>query len=493
MKLIINNIATFHSKIERIVPFLISIVFFIAYSTLSIVRHNNFGSFGFDLGMINQIVWKFAYLKEPLNTIYQHPFTSTFTDHIEFIYIFIAPLYRLFPNPITLLIIQAFLVTSSGIAVFYFARFFKLHILVSYALMISYLMFYGIQNALWFEVHSLTLAAGILPWFLYFLYTSRIKLTVLFFILAISCKEDIALFTFMISLLHYWKYRAKISLVLAGISFLYLCSIFLVYFPYFTEDGYRFQSTSGLFSNLNPLYMIDTDEKRSVIFYATAWFGFLPLLSPVYLLPALADLAHYFILGRDVPTAQTFFMHYRVVLALLFVWPAIMAINKYRRRLNTIPIACYILLWAFILQYILHLPLSYLVKQWFWTTPSSVTSINAMITHIPHNASIVSQNNITPHISGRDVVFTLWPEKKDFGANSPCDNSTCDWFRWEGNPQYLIVDTAHEWDIRHFLTHPQEFKNGLTHLEDTQVISKEKQIGTTILYRVHQNPSLPLR
>lgn len=469
-------------------PLLICLLFFFAYSIISVVRHLHFGSYGFDMGITDQMVWNWSNFRIPINTIYQHPFTSAFTDHIEFIYPLIAPIYKLFSSPLTLVVLQAFVVTFSGIPVYLLAKNKKLKTSVCYTLLISYLMFYGIQNALWFDVHSLSFAAGFLPWFAYFLETKRDKLAVLFFLLSIGAKEDIALFTLLISFIYFVTSKRKINIVFILLSLAYLFAIFYIYFPHFTVDGYRFINQGGMFSNLNPSYFFDTPDKINVTLYGLLSYGFLPLLAPLYLLPGAADLTHYFILGHSVPTAQTFFMHYRVTLSFFLVWPTIFAISRFKKYLNNNFIAFYLLIAAIFCQYALHLPLSYLTKKWFWTTPSSVAAINKTIKEIPQNSSLVSQNNITPHVSKRNEIFTLWPEIKNFKSNSPCGKADCDWFRWAGNPEFLIVDTAPDWDIRHFLTNRDNFIQGINNLKNAGVIKEYKINGTTTLYKILKHP-----
>lgn len=474
-------------KYSKYHPFLVCFLFFLAYSTLSVVRHIHYGSFGFDLGITDQIVWNYARFKIPINTIYHYAFTSTFTDHIEFIYILTSPFYWIYSDPKTLLVLQALALSFSGLPVYFLAKRKKLHPLVCLTLLVSFLMFYGIQNAIWFDVHSLSFAAGILPWFAYFIETKKTKLSILFFILAISCKEDIALFTLLISFIYFLKTRQKLLLFFMVFSLLYLFAVFGIYFPQFTQEGYRFQNKEGLLSDLNPSYFLDTSEKRKVILYAFFHFGFLPLTTPLYLLPAFADLGHYFVLGHTVPTAQTFFMHYRVTLAFFFAWPTIVAISAYKKILNNKKVALYIVMTALINQYILHLPLSYLSKSWFWNKPASVNNIETVITFIPKDASVVSQNNITPHISQRKEIFTLWPETKLFSKNSPCGPQPCKWFRWAGKPQYLIVDTSSDWDIRHLLLNQEDFKETVINLEKAGFIKVEKRVGNTTLYKIVKN------
>ena len=202
----------------------------------------------------------------------------------------------------------------------------------------------------------------------------------------------------------------------------------------------------------------------------------------------LGDLATYFVIGSDLTGAQGLFMQYRITLAPLMAWVTISTIHKYK-ILNTKWIALYLILCTAFVQYNLHLPLSYLSKQWFWQESQSVKTINDVITnYLPQGSSVVSQNNITPHISERENIYTLFPDKKDFIKNSPCGQKNCDWFRWAGNPEYLIVDTAKDWDIRHLLANRGDYISGLRNLEKEGIVKIYKQEGTTVLYKIIRNP-----
>src|SRR5262249_21008165 len=95
---------------------------------------------------------------------------------------------------------------------------------------------------------------------------------------------------------------------------------------------------------------------------------------------------------------------------------------------------------------------------------------------------------ITPHISQRDKIYTLYPEKKTFTNTSVCGEKLCDWFRWDGNPKYLFVDTSDMWDARHLLIDRPLFLKGLTNIEKAGIVARYKEIGTTILYKINKNP-----
>src|SRR5690348_4810420 len=197
----------------------------------------------------------------------------------------------------------------------------------------------------------------------------------------------------------------------------------------------------------------------------------------------------YFVLASDLPGAQGLFGHYRIGLTVFLTFATVQTLTKFK-KLNKWYMALYILFFAVLVQYTLHLPLSYLTKQWFWAKPTAVGTINEIIKqYLPNNAAVVSQNNITPHISQRDNIYTLYPEKQKFLKNSPCGQTECNWFRWDGSPTYLIVDTSADWDARHLLIDRPLFLDGLKNLEKKQVVSIYKKNGNTILYFVHKNPN----
>jgi uncharacterized membrane protein len=471
-----------------ILPFLVCLCFFAAYGTLSIVRHNHYNSFGYDLGINDQTVWRYAHFQLPVSTISPLPDRSKLDLHVELIYALIAPFYWIWETRRMLLLVEAAAICLSGIPVFLLARKKGLKPALSIALVVSYLAFYGVQQVMWFDTHSVTYAAAFLMWFIYFLETKKKIPAAIFFFLAITAKENIGLLTFLIAAVYYIRERSKFPLVLMAISFVYVSFLFFVYFPYIVHIRYFYENSAGLFSNLNPASFVDSDEKRQVLWYSLLSFGFLPLLSPLYLIPAVGDLTTYFVIANQLPGAQGLYEQYRVTLAPLLMWPTIISLAKYK-KLNKWYAGVYIILCTMLVQYVLHLPLSYLTKQWFWTQPSGVMNINYLIkNNLPRKASVVSQNNITPHISHRDQIYTLYPEKKVFEHHSPCGQPTCDWFRWYGNPQFLLVDTSPDWDARHLLTDRNNFLSGLQNLEKTHIVTKYRQVGSAILYKVNMNP-----
>jgi len=476
----LNNIA----KKEILIALFLCLIFFAAYFTLSTIRHHNFQS-GYDLAIVDQVIWKYSHLKTPITTVHSYYNTSIFEDHIEIIYLLISPLYWIFSSAYTILFLQALSISSSGMAIFLLARSKNISLFLSISILLSYLSFYGIQFAIWSDVHSLVFAVSFLAFFVYALETKKTKLSVLFFFLSIFCKEDIALLTFFISLVNFYYSKWRINLFFMSFSVIYLLLVFFIYFPYLTRDGYRYDNPNGgIKKDLNLLYMLDTKEKKEAIFYSLLHFGFMPLLAPVYLTVAFVDLAHYFVLGHTlVSSAQGIFGHYRSSQALFLAWSTVVAISKYK-FLKKWYVGVYLIFFAAVVQYFLHLPLSYLSKSWLWQTPTQIYDVEKVIAELPENAAVVTQVNILPHVSHRDEVYTMFPESREFILNSPCGRKNCAWFRWGGKPSYLLVDTSNIWDSRHLLTENPNFNEGINNLEKEKVIKLLKRSNTSKLYKI---------
>lgn len=465
-------------------PLCICLLFFVAYASMGVVRHMHFLT-GYDLADVDQAIWKYSRFEKPITTNLTYAFTPILWDHVELIYPLLVPFYWIANTVYTLILLQAFGICSSGVAVWLLCKKYKLSDFNTFALLISYLSFYGIQNAIWADVHSLVFGVTFLVWFLYFIEIKKWKTASVFFILTIICKEDMALLTLLISSVLFYFRRDKQLLWYIGWSIAYLFFIYEIYFPHFVPGGYRFQSKDGLLSHINATNFWNTPNKRNVLLYSSLWYGLLPFLSPLYLLPAIGDLIKYFVVANSVVTSgQSMFGHYRSSLSILLLWPTIFTISRLK-FLQTKYTGLYILLCTLILQYLLHLPLSYLTKRWFWTTPPSVVYMKQGIQSIPKNASVVTQVNFLPQMSHREEEFVLWPETKNFPTEtSPCGKPTCNWIRWAGSPQYMLTDISNNWDIRYWLTTRENFMDAINNLQKAGVIHPLKSWQTTTLYKV---------
>ena len=470
-----------YNKIIAHAHIIIAVVFFIAFSTLTIGRHMQFESYGFDLGIVDQTVWNYSRFQQPITTIQFYVFTSKLSDHFELIYAIISPAYWLWSDPRSLLLLESLSVIIGSLAIVTLAKKLELNRYLTLTLQAGFLIFFGTQHGLWFDVHNVGFAIAPLSWFLYAVHLRKIKLALVMCLLVISAKENLALLTGSIALTYIIIYRYKEAFLYAVISALYLAFIFGIYFPYMTPDGYRYDSDQTY--NLNPIKMIDSPNKRETLGYSLFSVGFIPILNPLTLIPALVDLATYFVLADQLKGTHGLFMHYRMTLAPLLFWATVLTISK-RAKLNNAYTALYIILISLFLQYHLHLPLSYLSKNWFWQNLSQRQYIHDSLKTISPEASVVTQNNLVPHLSRRKEIFVIWPQEgraDNQGIGTP-------WLRWAGKPHYLVVNTASQWDIRHLLMDPQFFRQALQNMEQEGYIIKESHNQDTTIYSIQKQP-----
>src|SRR5260221_1513402 len=98
----------------------ICLLFFIAYTILGLERYNYFAA-GYDLAVIDQAIWEYAHFMAPISTNHAYAFTPILTDHVELIFLLVAPFYWIWDNVQTLIILQGFLICFSCIPVFLLA------------------------------------------------------------------------------------------------------------------------------------------------------------------------------------------------------------------------------------------------------------------------------------------------------------------------------------------------------------------------------------
>lgn len=100
----------------------LSLLFIIAYSTLSFVRHLHYDSYGYDLGINDQTVWKYSTFQVPVSTIAPLADRSKLAMHVELVYALLAPLYWIWDSRRMLLIAEVVALVSGSIAAYLFAK-----------------------------------------------------------------------------------------------------------------------------------------------------------------------------------------------------------------------------------------------------------------------------------------------------------------------------------------------------------------------------------
>lgn len=467
------------------VKFLVAwiIILFALYSALSIVRHNNFQSGAYDLGLYDQSVWQYSQFQAPYNTIKNRFILG---DHLALTLPILSPLFWLWDDARMLLLFQAFWVSLSALPVFLLIRNRGYSSLTALCLSFVYSLFYGIQFMVFFDFHPVAIGVGLLAWIAYFLESKRWKFLWASIILLLLTQENMGVALASLGLIYVFqkKYR-KVALGFIAGGFL-ASFIAIIITKSLSPVGFEYTPQIKLHPANLILDFFSSNEKREVWLYSFSWFSFLPLLSPGAILAVLLDLSQYFLTGEAFARMWSPFMHHRAILAPFLLLGTLDAINLLKRKFKPEFIAIFMVLVALLLQYKFHFALNKLSKPIYWQSEKWMEDNRSLISTIPKGIPLASTQSITPHLSHRKEIYLIYPREHEIKGN-PCARNLCWWLDFPIEAKYLVINLSKQQTLTQLLESPQNFKEATDNMEKTGKIKLEKQIGTARLYKVEHD------
>lgn len=269
---------------------------------LGLLRHTRYATFAFDLGIYDQGIWLLSRFKEPFVTVRG---LNLFGHHMNLILLLIVPFYWMGAGGGTLLVIQVLAQASGAYAVWLLARDRLAGRWLAVAAAGALLLNSTYQYLTWEFFHPDALAIS--P-FLFAYWAARARRWRWFAfnaILAVACKEDVALAMAMMGLIIWIRGDKGKGALTAGLSLgWWLLSTRLLqpallggampfYDSFFGEFGATAgQAVRGMLSN--PAKVLEVASRPDRIAYylmMLAPLALLPLFSPLTALPALPMLA----------------------------------------------------------------------------------------------------------------------------------------------------------------------------------------------------------
>ena len=162
---------------------------FCAYLALSLGRWRRQSAPSWDLAIFEQAVKGYAYFGAPIIDI-KGPGFNQLGDHFSPLLVVLAPFYRMFPSPVTLLVAQCVLVAISIVPVMMVARRF-LGGKASVAIGIAYGVSWGLQSGVDVQFHEYALAVPLLAFCLWAYLSHQWISTVVLALLLLGVKEDL--------------------------------------------------------------------------------------------------------------------------------------------------------------------------------------------------------------------------------------------------------------------------------------------------------------
>ena len=449
---------------------LLILFFWIIYSFISIFKHLHYQTFTWDTGFFDQLLWKLSRFKEPVSSFSN---LHVFGDHFQFILLFFVPLYWL-PQSIKLLFItHALIAVIASLPVYLISlkvnklprperprysplslheradapelgsmySFFRIHPLTKslgysaseykskiFALAVSFsmLIFTGFQFAVLDGFHQsvfspLFYALAILG---LVLRNSWIYWGSIFGLLI--TKEEMALLAVSVGLIALiLKDRIKGAItIFASLAVFF----FAVYFFLPAVQGEYVHSDYGVLGK-TPLDVAESMLTKPALFLNLLLFpaakartvlesffsfGFLPILSPIYLISAVQQFAVRFV---DTVTVHRWvnLNHYVFPLASIMAVAAIFStatLQKIFKRAKNfcIFLALYLVIFGLMQDYLFHGPVNSLLKADFYVKKQWMRDNYEVLKYIPKGASVAATNNLGPHISQRDKFYLIMEE-----------------------------------------------------------------------------------
>jgi uncharacterized membrane protein len=170
------------------VTWVIALATFIAYDTISVFKYLRLDPGSWDLGIFTEYVKQLAHLHAPVVSIRGAGF-NLLGDHFQPIVGLLAPFFRVFPTPETLLVAQALLTAASVIPVCRAAQE-LLGTWASRGIGLAYGFSWGLQQMVNFDFHEIAFAVPLLAFSLSALVRRRLRPTVLWALPLVFVKED---------------------------------------------------------------------------------------------------------------------------------------------------------------------------------------------------------------------------------------------------------------------------------------------------------------
>jgi len=164
-----------------------------AFGFFSVRRHDAFETGRFDLGNMVQVVWSTAH-GHPLRMTETHGRqVSRLAAHVDPILVLFAPLWRIWPSPDMLLVVQAVAIATGAFPVFWLARRHLGSERAALGFALVYLLFPATQWLTLNEFHPVALACPLLLFAFWYLDEERWLPFALFAVAAATTKEEIPL------------------------------------------------------------------------------------------------------------------------------------------------------------------------------------------------------------------------------------------------------------------------------------------------------------
>jgi uncharacterized membrane protein len=417
------RVQAFLARRETALAVTLIAAYLVVYGTLAILRHRTFHSFGFDLALFDQVFWNTTQGRLFESTISQadprpHSYLG---DHWSPVYGLLAPFYRAYPHPETLLVIQTLLLGLGALPIYLLARLKLEPGFQRLACVLAYFLFLPVGYISLLDFHDVALSVLPLGLALYFLETERHWWFLVCLAVTFLIKEEMPLIAVgfgAYALLG--KRLVPLGLGVIAVSLVTFLVLLQIAIPHYA-GGAAYPYLAGRYGALGstPLQIIQTVVSNPlkvahVLFQFKKLAFVVGLFGPVLGLTALARWAGvlvlptlgYLLLSGYQPE-YSFATQYPVPLVALILGTSILALARLPAGWRS-PAAAAMIVSSLVFSFLFgDLPFSRHFDTSRFTVEPRVAAFSAAIDQIGSDASVAAQDGFASHLSERRRIYSL--------------------------------------------------------------------------------------
>ncbi len=522
---------------EKIAVLTIVTLFFILYSTYSLLRYFSLNAGAYDLGIYSSVLFNTLHGRLFYTNLLNESFLSNHFSPFMFI---LAGVYYIFPKTYILLIIQSFFIAYSGYILYLIYRLYVKTDRIKFEFIIPVLLYElsPIGYApLAFDFHLMAL----LPFFYflafyYFLKDNKLmEIISLIFLVSLHSFFVVIVIFFMFSNMLLKYYNKDILKNYRNINykkmfrifsvFILLSIILLSYFLFasfmrnalvgkyvlilpsdeISNGSFNSLSLTGyIYELLNPAILIhgvlsNLNLKLELLYITLYSSGFMILLSPITLIPVIpyiifavpSNYGAYVQIGYE----YTALMAPMVFISMVVGIKKLNAINTKNGRHRFLNKYARYLVLIIVLIFLMDIGLSPLIPDNYYHNPGIEANINEfhinktsklifLLSHkLNYNSTLITQNNVYPAFSN----FTNAYELGTFGKfnNNNYTNITCEYIISDNASIWYNITTMYGFSMKQFINMNLKANYGLYINEDNITVLKYHYNGS--LYKMKDN------
>ncbi|PXW29138.1 UNVERIFIED_CONTAM: putative membrane protein [Williamsia faeni] len=453
-------------------PWVVSFCTFAVLAGVYIVyvvrRFERLGFSGWDLGIFTQAVRAYSRFEAPIVPL-EGTDVNLMGDHFQPWIALIGPIYRIFPSPMTLLVVQALLFALAAIPIVRLATK-QWGVVVGVLIAVAYGMSWGISHALAFDFHEIALAVPLLAFSLVALVEGRWRAALLYALPLVFCKEDLGLTVVVLAAVVAWRcgkpaYRWAAATAVWGLGWTAFATKVVI--PALGSGDYSYGTKfpespiDGVKDFI--LGVASGDARASTAFMLLVITLFLGVRSPIALI-AVPTIVWRFWSTNYLYWSDDY--HYDAILMPIMFVAMIDALMSMDRQGRSRRVITGFAAGAAVVALILAAggPLHRLGQSDFYSPATAAQSVDVLVRQIPAGDSVAATNNIAPQLVS-DYDVTLFPRQS----------------RDRSVPEWIIVDKN---TYNMFPTSPEGVRKALDETEsDGQYREVGSRNGVVLLHR----------